>query len=195
MIKINPIYMSNCFQPQFSMGMICIPKDFLEYNSLKNLHTLLTNKNICNKESNWSESKYNINMIKDNNLIIINDNKNLNMESNSDIIEIIISDAKKLFNLDSPHKYIKNNLFVFIIKETEIKRFHFNQLVLDKTTISECINLIYEQYRVLLEKRTSTMIVKNYLEYRYNPTYGFCQYIINKQFDELEQEKKRIKLN
>jgi len=175
LLQVKPINFSSMHN-NITLSMKCIPKDFLENNSFDELKTLCgdSNQNIYTLKSKIVNG-----FKKDNNIIIFNycDSPDITF------LDILMDNIKNNFTV------IKNNLKLFddnlmIFNLHKIEQYGWDKSILNEL-ITDCIALINEQFIYNLQKRTANILVRNYLQYRYNPKYGYCRYIVNKQYDEM----------
>jgi hypothetical protein len=204
-IKVNPIKVQ-IGNENSTISMKCIPKSYLEENSISELKKLCCDYQ--HDEFHRGGTIYNIHnsLIGKKNIIIFNYYQELvdkDVYTFLELLNWLIDNIKFNFKIfDKNLKFFENNLLVFNILELNYSKHRFEESPFNKLKdiLDNCIEIIYEQFMFQFEKRTATKLVRNYVEYRYNPKYGFCQYIINKQYNETigkfeKQKVKKIKLN
>lgn len=197
MLQVKPITVV-INNSKITLSLKCIPKDYLDSYDMKYL------KNLCNDfdQESISRSKVYQGSMREKGLIIFNHNHDI---SDENILPMLMEYIKiNLKILDQGLKFLNDNLIIFNLYELETPEYMINEI--KKSIIQElmlnCTELINEQFMFRFEKRCAKMLVRNYLEYRYNPKYGYCKYILNKQYDEMVAERdnlnspvKRVKLN
>tara|TARA_E500000178_G_C16847522_1_gene673570 strand:+ start:220 stop:849 length:630 start_codon:yes stop_codon:yes gene_type:complete len=207
-IQINPIKVVNGLE-YIIMSMNCIPKSYLNNNSIQDL------KQLCNqnKQPNiMNRSSICQSFIKERNMIIfnyVNERNSIisiellnwlieNIKSNFQILEKVVN-GKKL-------KFFQDHLLIFNLNEAGSNTGYYQHVVRTndlKEILHNCIEIIYEEFIYKLEKRLANMLVRNYVEFRYNPKYDYCKYFLNKQYDEyllgpdmtLGPKRKKVKIN
>lgn len=201
-ISINPISIQ-IGQSTCVMSLKCIPKSYLKDKTISDLKELCSD---LNNVDNSSKGDIVHSSIRENDKIMI---FNYQEEGKSifpfiKLLNWLIDNIKYNFEiLNKDLLFFKNNILVFNLLELEFFGGYKTEdyiLPIFKQVLDTTIEIIYEQFIYKFEKRTASKLVRNYVEYRYNPKYKFCQYILNKQYDEafgkeINQQVKKIKLN
>lgn len=197
MLQVKPVTVS-IGNTKVNYSMKCISRDYLHNHSIKEL------KNLCNdfEQEPISRSKVYQGSLREKQIIIFNYNPDITDEN---ILCTLMDFIQSNFQiLHKGLKFFEDNLIIFSLYELELPEHMGHEIRKSKIQelLQNCTEIIYEQFMYRFEKRYANMLVRNYLEYRYNPRYGYCKYIINKQYDEMEAERnninskvKRVRLN
>lgn len=201
-ISVNPISV-RIGQSKCVMSLKCIPKSYLKDKTISDLKELCSD---LNNEDNSSKGDIVHSSIRENDKIMIFNyqEEGKGIFSYIKLLNWLIDNIKYNFEiLNKDLLFFKNNILVFNLLELEFSggnRTDDYILPILKEVLDTTIEIIYEQFIYKFEKRAASKLVRNYKEYRDNPKYGFCQYRLNKQYDELfgkeiNQKVKKIKLN